>query len=134
MLVMNELEHTPQTKEATDALNYFKEVFTLFPNCPFIIHCVDAVEEFDNIISYHIKLWIQDGRNPKHKIEVRQTELSKPITIKQILEAMASNEHYNSDEFKWHSHRFLTSFEKHSSEQNLFIAHFEEHTFNKKKA
>ena len=42
--------------------NMFEELDKQFPNCPFIISCIDNLDELDEIFTYEPVIFIYDGR------------------------------------------------------------------------
>ena len=101
-----------------------------FPKCPFIIDCVRDLEELDTIFSKELVILIYDDRlnqkycNLEHltvseKNKARHYTVVKsmdnnPITLRQVLNTMIKDRHYNSRTIEKHfGHYYLEKFVRH---------------------
>ena len=106
-----------------------------FPGCPFIISCINNIDELDDVFSLERTIFIYDDRADEHNYyyqNLTQEERNeynhflkidriddKPITYRQVLETMSNNAHYNDETVMGDPHCFLEFFElsKHSNIQ-----------------
>ena len=99
-----------------------------FPNCPFEISCVHELSKLDEVFTLEPVIFIYDDRaSPNnyyysemsdrerskyvHYLKVEQKR-NKPITLRQVIEAMANDAHYHDEVVMSDPHRFLESFDK----------------------
>ena len=105
----------------------FEELDKQFPNCPFIISCIDNLDELDEIFTYEPVIFIYDGRVNEHNyyyentvslskyshyLKVEMKQKNEHITLRQIINAMIDDAHYHNEFVKHDPHRFLESFDK----------------------
>jgi hypothetical protein len=127
-----DLNDVPDVDSTYDTL--LDELDEAFPECPFNISCVKSIEELDDTFTLEPVIFIHDDRANEHnwyyekmtheerneykhflKVERQNGE---PITLRQILTAMANDKHYNDEVVKSDPHCFLESFDK-SSKSNI---------------
>ena len=100
-----------------------------FPNCPFHIDCVRDLEELDTVFSYEMVILIFDDRlnqkygnehmtvseknKARHYTVVKSMD-NEPITLRQVLNTMIKDRHYNSRIIEKHfGHYYLEKFIRH---------------------
>ena len=103
---------------------------TLFPRCPFHIDCIRNIEELDTIFSNEMVILIYDDRlnhkyynvgemsvSQKNKLRhytVVKSMNNQPITLRQVLNTMIKDKHYNSRIIeKYFKHYYLEKFIRH---------------------
>ena len=52
----------------------FEELDKQFPNCPFIIACIDNLQELDDVFTYEPVIFIYDGRVNEHNYYYENTD------------------------------------------------------------
>ena len=102
----------------------------LFPRCPFHIDCIRNIEELDTIFSNEMVILIYDDRlnhkyynvgemsvSQKNKLRhytVVKSMNNQPITLRQVLNTMIKDKHYNSRIIeKYFKHYYLEKFIRH---------------------
>ena len=125
-------------QEETEYHNLQIELHKQFPNCPFDIECVKHIKELDEPITQLTGIIIKDDRANEHNFYYHElpteernkyinylgiTRTDKPITLRQIINAMISSPHYNNDTVKNDDHSFLEGFDI-SENGVLFTASF----------
>jgi hypothetical protein len=122
------------TSEEEEEENNYEELQMLlasqFPKSPFNIDCVRDLEELDTVFSYESVILIYDDRlNQKYynlddmsvsqKNKLRHYTVVKsmnddPITLRQVLNTMIKDRHYNSRTIEKHfGHYYLEKFVRH---------------------
>ena len=107
-----------------------------FPNPPFVIDCVDNIEQLDEVFTTKYTILVKDDRSlywlheapvVRHE-NVNYTVVKRvngqPITIRNILEAMINDKHYSSELIQQDSHVFLEKFDGSSKSYIEFTACF----------
>ena len=102
----------------------------IFPRCPFNIDCIKDINELDTVFSHQLVILIYDDRlnqkycnvsdmtvseknKNRHYTVVKSME-NKPITLRQVLNTMIKDKHYNSRIIEKHfEHYFLEKFIRH---------------------
>ena len=101
-----------------------QDIDAMFPNCPFIISCVDDLSELDTVFTTESVIFIHDDRASGWFYDDLPTEerstyynytmvkaTSSPITMRDVIHAMIADPHYH-DEFVCNDpHTFLEQFE-----------------------
>lgn len=129
----------------------FEEIYNQFPNAPFIISLSDIKKledlyKLDEPFSSEDCIFLYDGRINKRDYyysecsnceKCSQEKLNKfdnctpilsndnYITIRQIINEMIEDYHYNDEDVKSDVHRFLVGFDKDRYKNNRYYAHFE---------
>ena len=118
--MMSELEYEEYEELQT-------ELYKQFPNCPFDIACIENLNELDEPFTQQTGIIIKDDRaspNNYYYDGMEENERNqyinymgiskldnKPITLRQILNKMISNPHYNNDIVKDDPHCILEGFD-----------------------
>ena len=105
-----------------------EQLDSIFPNCPFVISCIDDINELDNPFTNEKNIIIKDNRasdSNYYYSNLSKNELSqyvdylvitqknnKPITLRQIITEMSNSPHYNEDIITGDFHCFLDGFDK----------------------
>ena len=106
----------------------FDELERQFPQCPFVISCVDTIEQLDNAFTLDPVIFIYDDRaSPNnyfysemsdmersqyvHYLKIERED-NKPITLRQVIHAMVNDAHYHNEVVMRDPHMFLESFHK----------------------
>jgi hypothetical protein len=102
------------------------ELYKQFPNSPFDIDCIKNLKELDEPFTQHAGIIIKDDRaspnnyyydglqEEERKQYINYMGISKtntPIALRQVLNAMISNPHYNNDIVKNDFHCILEGFD-----------------------
>ena len=129
----------------------FEEFYNQFPNAPFIISLSDIKKsedlyKLDEPFSSEDCIYLYDGRKNKTDYyysessnceKCSQEKLNKfdnctpilsndnYITLRQIINEMIEDYHYNDEEVKSDVHRFLVGFNKDRYRNNRYYAQFE---------
>ena len=118
------------SSESTDYDVLQMRLATLFPRCPFHIDCIRNIEELDTIFSNEMVILIYDDRlnhkyynvgemsvSQKNKLRhytVVKSMNNQPITLRQVLNTMIKDKHYNSRIIeKYFKHYYLEKFIRH---------------------
>ena len=107
------------------------QLHEIFPSCPFHIDCIKDIDELDTVFSLEMVILIYDDRLNHHKYcnvsdmtvseknkarhyTVVKSMNNRPITLRQVLNTMIKDKHYNSRIIeKRFSHYFLEKFIRH---------------------
>ena len=120
---------------SSEASSYNEELqtqlHTQFPTCPFHIDCIKDIDELDTVFSLEMVILIYDDRLNHHKYcnvsdmtvseknkarhyTVVKSMNNRPITLRQVLNTMIKDRHYNSRIVEKHfKHYFLEKFIRH---------------------
>jgi hypothetical protein len=118
------------SSESSDYEALQMRLATLFPRCPFHIDCIRNIEELDTIFSNEMVILIYDDRlnhkyynvgemsvSQKNKLRhytVVKSMNNQPITLRQVLNTMIKDKHYNSRIIeKYFKHYYLEKFIRH---------------------
>ena len=118
------------SSESSDYEALQMRLATLFPRCPFHIDCIRNIEELDTIFSDEMVILIYDDRlnhkyynvgemsvSQKNKLRhytVVKSMNNQPITLRQVLNTMIKDKHYNSRIIeKYFKHYYLEKFIRH---------------------
>ncbi len=114
--------------EMTECDEIWDELDKLFPNCPFDISCIKYIRELNDVFTTEPVIFIHDDRASPYNSyydKMSQRERSRyvhylkierinnrPITLRQVIEAMVNDAHYHEEVVMTDPHRFLEGFDK----------------------
>ena len=122
--------------ETIDYDRLYDELDTIFPRCPFVISCVDTIDELDKVFINEKVIFIYDNRplynyyydgveNPQqyhnYTLIIATGEY---ITLRDIIDGMINDSHYHRNMVKHDPHRFLEGFDKSSKSNIQYTASF----------
>ena len=122
--------------ETIDYDRLYDELDTIFPRCPFVISCVDTIDELDKVFINEKVIFIYDNRplynyyydgveNPQqyhnYTLIIATGEY---ITLRDIIDGMINDSHYHQNMVKHDPHRFLEGFDKSSKSNIQYTASF----------
>lgn len=126
--------------DSDDSKDYemlFNALYHEFPHCPFSISCIRDINELDAPFTTERTIFIFDGRaSPdnyyydgipdsflnlcRHFLKVESLN-NNPITLRQVIQTMTDDEHYNNDIVRGDPHIFLEGFHQKMSDKHRFI-------------